>query len=70
MGKIMYKGKSYSGSGTSSSNKSEDIVYNNTNSGLDSTNVQSAIDELNTKLSDNTVTQNPQVQFITWEEND
>lgn len=42
MGKIMKNGIAYSGSG----NKSSNISYNNTNSGLSSSDVQNAIDEI------------------------
>lgn len=47
MGKIMCNGKSYSGS----FDKAVNISYDNTNSELDSTNVQGAIDELSTSIS-------------------
>lgn len=45
MAKIMYKGKEYSGVPTSA----ENIAYDNSESGLSATNVQSAIDEVNDK---------------------
>lgn len=50
MAKIMYKGKEYSGVPSSA----ENIAYDNTESGLSATNVQSAIDEANGKFTNNT----------------
>lgn len=47
-GKIMLNGVSYSGVGGSS--KASDISYDNTESDLEATNVQDAIDEINTGL--------------------
>ena len=46
MGKIIYKGKSYSGSSAPSSNEAKDIIYDNAESGLSATDVQDAVNEL------------------------
>ena len=72
MGKIMYNGEVYSGltvSSSSTSNKSENITYDNKNSGLVATNVQNAIDELSMRPG-GTGGQGVIVQFVTWEAND
>lgn len=47
MGQIISNGIIYSGGG---SQKASDVSYNNTESGLEATDVQGAIDELNTDL--------------------
>lgn len=53
MSKIMYKGVEYA-DGT---NYANEIQYDNSNSGLSSTDVQGAIDEILSDLADNTVTE-------------
>lgn len=45
---IIKGGKRY----CSSSNLAEDIIYDNENSGLEATDIQGAIDELNSKLGE------------------
>jgi hypothetical protein len=48
MGKIMLNGKQY---GVGGLNNAEDVSYDNTSSGMTATNVQDAVDELNTGLT-------------------
>ena len=49
MGKIMRKGKKYSGA---SSSMAENIIYDNTESGLEANDVQGAIDELSSNVDE------------------
>ena len=49
MGKIMRNGKKYSGA---SSSMAENIIYDNTESGLEANDVQGAVDELNTSINE------------------